>query len=645
MWALLIDDVEAEIDADNEPFLVLRLSDLDLPEAEIHRMALLFSGKLIAVIKPWVFDHFLRRGADQVLYIDGDFVLFDSLQGVSESAGDGVILIPHLLHPLPRDGRDPNETSLMGAGMFNAGMFGTGPNHGGFIEFLQERLRRECIFDAPKMRFNEQRWLDFVPSLFPHHIVRDPGVDVAYWNLHERPLEKKDGIWFAGGSRLKAFHFSSFDPRTRGVGGRFELDPAPRVTVSGTPGFAELLDGYRGELLDSGFEECHDLPFAFDALADGAPVYESLRTLFTDAVLAADEGQQPYPPDPFSVEEVQEFRAWRAQHYARAGLDLPRRLAATPSEAIRPLQRIRNRFKGREPLPVGGTDTRWVIDWLNRMIVDPAAERTSTGFQVYPQRVGFVCHGPRAPIGAGFYRVTLEWQPSAVPSLHADAEQVLVVEGFVDGYVVGSRSVDLAEIVAGTVQLDVEIPERYQQAALLFGLEVRVLSRGGVDATLTAVLFEALGDVEDVPKFALMQVDWLPVMAGGNAGQRDGREVTTISGRVGTVVLGPNWRLVPGRYHVDMGVRLLTDVDSAAHGLIASAMVTVGDQALTEVALSAIDLATGVVRLEFVISEAEARGSDQVGVSLRIDTPIDVAVTSVIVECHEEAALGAVTVG
>ena len=39
------------------------------------------------------------------------------------------------------------------------------------------------------MMFTDQRWIDFVPSLFDHHILKDPSYNVAYWNLHERDLQ------------------------------------------------------------------------------------------------------------------------------------------------------------------------------------------------------------------------------------------------------------------------------------------------------------------------------------------------------------------------------------------------------------------------------------------------------------------------
>ena len=104
-----------------------------------------------------------------------------------------------------------------------------------------ERLKRECIFDAKQMRFNEQRWLDFVP---PCSLIGSSRIRVLTLRtgiLHERPLEKQGGRWFAGGVPLRAFHFSSFEPRVEGLAGRYELaSSTPRVRLGRDPLFAEL---------------------------------------------------------------------------------------------------------------------------------------------------------------------------------------------------------------------------------------------------------------------------------------------------------------------------------------------------------------------------------------------------------------------
>ena len=194
-WALLIDDLDHEINDANEPFGVLRLADLDVDLAELHRMAMLFGNRLIAAIKPWVFEHLLQSGADSVIYIDSDFMIFASLEEVAARAVEfGIVVVPHVITPVPRDGHQPDESTILGVGTFNAGFFAVSGEGKPLLDFLKVRLRRECYTSISNMRVNEQRWLDFVPALFRHFVLRDPGVDAAPWNCHERPLTMVDEI-------------------------------------------------------------------------------------------------------------------------------------------------------------------------------------------------------------------------------------------------------------------------------------------------------------------------------------------------------------------------------------------------------------------------------------------------------------------
>ena len=67
------------------------------------------------------------------------------------------------------------------------------------------------------MMFTDQRWVDFVPSFFDHYILKDPGYNVAYWNLHGRARDAPTAIdisWTA--SPLRFFHFSGFDSGSPG---------------------------------------------------------------------------------------------------------------------------------------------------------------------------------------------------------------------------------------------------------------------------------------------------------------------------------------------------------------------------------------------------------------------------------------------
>jgi len=643
LWVLLIDDVEHKVLDEGEPFNALRLSDLDLDEAEIHRMAMLFGGSIIATIKPWVFQHFLSRGAEMVLYVDGDFMIFDNLENLAGNGDDGVVLVPHVLTPVPRDGMQPDETSLLGSGMFNAGMFGVGAKHGGFLEFLMERLKRECIFDAKRMRFNEQRWLDFVPSLFPHRVVKDPGVDVAYWNLHERPLEKQGDRWIAGGVPLRAFHFSSFEPRVVGMAGRYELaNAAPRVRLGGDPLFAELCALYRRMLYADGLTDSQDSPFAFDMLPDGAPVYSTLRELFRERVLAADAGDGPYPPDPFNPLEIEAFRAWGAELYAAAGLSAPRRMSESTSRRRAGTRTGRLRTWRRNARSTGHAEDvapeptpSWAVDLLGRMVVDDAGEQRPAGVQILPERGGFVCHGPRAPLVPGSYRVTLELDAAVPTEEVSQLDQVLVVEAFVQGYVVGSRTASFSDVAAGMIELDVAIPTHLWDASLLLGLELRVLTRGRLQAILGAVVLEPSDGSAKVVSSESMHNDWLPVMAGGNAGLRVGREIVTIPGTTGVVVAGPNWRMPRGRYLATIRTRVgqCADPDDSVVVLIE---VAVGDKVLAETALTCADMTQGQAELHFSIELEDAHPEAQVGLRVSTLKAIDAAVTSVEVARFSE---------
>ncbi len=649
LWVLLIDDVDGSVIDGDEPFHVLRLDDLNVDVAEIHRMAMLFGDKLIAVIKPWAFRHFLARGAEAVLYLDSDIMVFDTLVDLFSDPTEGVVLIPHVLSPVPRDGLDPDETTLLGAGMFNAGMFGVGRRGEDFLEFLMERLKRECIFDPRRMRFNEQRWLDFVPALFPHRIVRDPGYDVAYWNLHERPLEIKEGQWLVGGMPLRAFHFSSFEPRARRAGGRYELATStPRVRVSVDPLFGDLCDQYRSRLYDEGFSDEENLSFGFDSLSDGVPVYDNLREMFRIAVLAADTGEGSYPPDPYEPSEVEAFRGWAREQYARVGLSLPLRMRELsvstsmkrPKAVARWISAGRRRV-GTDPLASSlvhpSTTPPWSLDLVSRMIVGEAGERRLAGIEIRPERAGFVCHGPRKPLSPGNYQLTIELHADINIGSASPSDQALVIEAFVQGYVVGSRAVDFADVSSGVIRLDIDIPERLGELAALLGLELRVLTRGQLRAWLTAILLEPGMSAEVMSGSWASHNDWLPVMAGGQAGIRIGNEVRTIAGATGVVVSGPNWRLTRGTYRVTIRTRISTGPLDAEKGggaapVVVILAVVVGQKVLVETLCTERDIKHGKACLEFEIAEADTGPEDQVGIRITTIAPIDAAVTSIVLD-------------
>ena len=492
-WALLVDDVNEEIVGSDEPFDVLRLNDLEVDPGELHRMAMLFGNRIIAAIKPWVFDHLLGQGCDSVIYIDSDFMIFGSLAEVDHQAREhGVVVVPHVLRPVPRDGLQPDDTTILGVGTFNAGFFAVGRPGREFLEFFKERLRRECHTDVPRMRVNEQRWLDFVPALFDHCVIKDPGIDAAPWNIHERNVSREGGRYLVGGKPLRALHFSGFDPRIPAVMSARDYWESPRVPLDEEPELAELYVEYARLLYEHGFDRHHRIPFAFDYLADGTPISGSLRTLYAQGLREAENLGGPPPPDPFDPDQVVAFRRWATDAYSSVGERAPARLLSAEG---------------------GGTTA---VDWSGRMLVGEAGRRSPVGVvHLRPGRVGTVLSGPNALEDAGHYRVRVELFLGSEPNGAVSDSNVVLIEVMLDGHLLACTSAYERGHSAAVV--DFVIPSRLQRVALSAGVQVRITSRAGVSGTVDAVAVERLGDVSPTAD-VIAPADWLPAMGGGGCG-------------------------------------------------------------------------------------------------------------------------------
>jgi hypothetical protein len=172
------------------------------------------------------------------------------------------------------------------------------------------------------MRFNEQRWLDFAPSLCRTHVLRDRGVNVAYFNLHERPLSVVDGRIHAGDAPLRAFHFSGYELSNPDVLCRYP-GPRPRINLNNEPIVRQLCDNYRQAVLAEGEDAVSETPLFFDELPGGIEIDPTLREVFRAAVVGGEKQGLGYPPDPYDLAQRPLFLKWTELTYASANLPLP----------------------------------------------------------------------------------------------------------------------------------------------------------------------------------------------------------------------------------------------------------------------------------------------------------------------------------
>ncbi len=267
--------------------------------------------ELATAVKPWLLKALLREGAQAVLYLDPDILPCAPLEPLATLARtSGIVLTPHVLGPLPRDGMHPDETDIMHAGIYNLGFIAVGPQAGEFLDWWSARLKRECRNDPSSARFVDQRWVDFAPALFAAHILRDKAYNVAYWNLHERSVRRDElGTYSVGDEPLRFFHFSGFDPFKPWLLSK-HLGPNPRILLTQEPDLAELCAGYAQRLFSEGFAEAHKAGYKLARTPQGLEVDSSLRRMFLEELIAAEAAGDPSPPSPFAEGGEELFRKW-----------------------------------------------------------------------------------------------------------------------------------------------------------------------------------------------------------------------------------------------------------------------------------------------------------------------------------------------
>ncbi|HVH25674.1 MAG TPA: methyltransferase domain-containing protein [Vicinamibacterales bacterium] len=308
---LIIDDEGRRFDARNERFRCLRLAEIGLSGSEIARLAGIYDvTELATAVKPQFLRHLLGEHRTDILYIDPDIKIFGSLAEASRLAREhSIVLTPHLTVPLPRDGRRVNDFHILSSGVYNLGFIALGRGCDAFIDWWWDKTRRDALVDHDRMMFTDQRWIDFVPGFFDHHILKDPTYNVAYWNLHARDLTWDGSRYFVNGQPLTFFHFSGFDTRKPHLLSKHQAD-RPRILLSERPGVARICQEYVTDLERAGLARESSLPYGWRTLPSGLVFDQRMRRLYRQGLEAFEKSKGAQPPDPFDPQQYEPFLAW-----------------------------------------------------------------------------------------------------------------------------------------------------------------------------------------------------------------------------------------------------------------------------------------------------------------------------------------------
>jgi hypothetical protein len=150
------------------------------------------------------------------IYLDPDIQVFSPMDELLTALNQAeIVLTPHLTEPEEeRCAILDNEVSVARHGVFNLGFLAIkrGPNAQQFLRWWGDRLKEFSFADYFNGLFTDQKWVDQAPAFFDVFIFKNPGYNVAPWNIAKRNITEIDGSYCVNSTfPLRFFHFSGLD--------------------------------------------------------------------------------------------------------------------------------------------------------------------------------------------------------------------------------------------------------------------------------------------------------------------------------------------------------------------------------------------------------------------------------------------------
>ncbi len=191
----LIDD-PAQLPADFVcPYPLLAVGDL-LPAEQLAELA--------AACKPLFLAEIFRRYAEvgKLIYADPNIRFFSALTPVWDQLSTANVLLTPFIIKSPADTHWPDEKFFQNVGLYCADFLALqrSTETSRFLAWWDDRVRKRAYIDFCAGLCTDQLWLMHVPVFFRKvTVVKNPGWQVALWNLPERTIRQEGSVSFVTG--------------------------------------------------------------------------------------------------------------------------------------------------------------------------------------------------------------------------------------------------------------------------------------------------------------------------------------------------------------------------------------------------------------------------------------------------------------
>lgn len=243
-------------------------------------------------IKGRALVYLLEQYKTKVIYIDPDIMIYNSLEELSKLLDQNdIILTPHLTIPEESEiDIQNNELCALQHGVYNLGFLAVNFTEEGlkFANWWKDRLELYCYDDIPRGIFTDQRWCDLAPAYFNVYILKNPGYNMAPWNLSTRKVEKKeDKIIVNNDYELVFFHYSGFDSGANETVFNYYVPDKDNFIYT-------LREEYIKKMNDNNQSYLGNYKWSYDYYFSGEKIDKDIRILYRDSKLFETINMNPF---------------------------------------------------------------------------------------------------------------------------------------------------------------------------------------------------------------------------------------------------------------------------------------------------------------------------------------------------------------
>lgn len=236
--------------------------------------------------------YLLEHESDKVVYIDPDIKIYNSLNELSKMLDEHeIILTPHLTIPEQNEiDIQNNELCALQHGVYNLGFVAVRNGEEGmkFARWWDNRLGLYCYDDIPRGIFTDQRWCDLAPAYFDVYILKNPGYNMAPWNLSTRKITYKNNkILVNDKYELVFFHYSGFDSGANETVFNYYVPDKTNYIY-------KLREEYVNEMNENEQSSIGKYPWTYNFYFNGEPINRDIRKQYRDTKLFTSIEENPF---------------------------------------------------------------------------------------------------------------------------------------------------------------------------------------------------------------------------------------------------------------------------------------------------------------------------------------------------------------